>query len=277
VIDAYASWSARLNAHGYPADAELDRTPDDWNHQFYILVAAALLDTNHDRFEQHLLPLLELPDQSFCGVVDTLIYAADVCYFNDKSRPADRARELRERLVTRTKALERWLRDNQPGDLRIDHHTGPTIAKLLMNLYSPFASTESYLVPAIFDRLDPILDTLRPLLPGGPTAFVALCTMNTLSVAPTTRHLDFLLFAVETWLGATTSDSSMWHALGIGRKVAQWFEKAAAEDPYLLRRDHPERARIAAMLGRLTSLGVSEAHDIEIRVEAEVANGDTSG
>jgi hypothetical protein len=101
--------------------------------------------------------------------------------------------------------------------------------------------------------------------------------MNTLSVAPTTRHLDFLLFAVETWLGATTSDSSMWHALGIGRKVAQWFEKAAAEDPYLLRRDHPERARIAAMLGRLTSLGVSEAHDIEIRVEAEVANGDTSG
>lgn len=272
VIDAYAPWSARLNAHGYPADTELYRTPDDWNHQFYILVASALLDADHDRFEQHLLPLLELPDRSFCDVADTLIHAADVCYFNDRSRPAARVRELRERLVTRTKALERWSWDNRPGDLRIDHNSGPVIAKLLMNLYNPFASTESYLVPAVFDRVDPILDTLRPLLPGGPTAFVALCTMNTLSVAPTTRHLDFLLFAVETWLEATTSDPPMWHTLGIGRKVAQWIEKAAVEDPSLLRRNHPERVRIDVMLGRLVSLGVSEAHEIETRIEAERAS-----
>jgi hypothetical protein len=272
VIDAYAPWSARLNAHGYPADAELDRTPDEWNRQFYILVASALLDADHDRFEQHLLPLLELPDRSFCDVADTLIHAADVCYFNDRSRPADRARELRGRLVTRTKALERWSWDNRLGDLRIDHNTGPVIAKLLMNLYNPFASTESYLVPAVFDRVDPILDTLRPLLPGGPTAFVALCTMNSLSVAPTARHLDFLLFAVETWLEAPRNDPSMWHSLGVGRKVAQWFEMAAVEDPSLLRRDHPERARIDVMLGRLVSLGVSEAHEIERRIEAEQAS-----
>lgn len=272
VIDAYAPWSARLNAHGYSADAELDRTPDDWNHQLYILLAAALMDADHDRFERHLLPVLELPDRSFCDIADTLIHAADVRYFNDKSRPADRARDLRERLVTRTKALERWSWDNRPGDLRIDHDTGPVIAKLLMNLYNPFASTESYLVPTVFDRVDPILDTLRPLLPGGPTAFVALCTMNTLSVAPTPRHLDFLLFAVEAWLDATRTDNSMWHMLGIGRKVAQWFDKAAVEDPSLLRCEHPQRMRIDAMLGRLVSLGVSEAHEIEMRIEAEQAS-----
>lgn len=271
VIDAYASWSARSNAHGYPANAELDRAPDRWNHQFYILVASALLDADHDCFEQHLLPLLELPDRSFCDVADTLIHAADVCYFNDRSRSADRARELRGRLVTRTKALVRWSWDNRPGDLQIDHNTGPVIAKLLMNLYNPFAGTQSYLVPAVFDRVDPILDTLRPLLPGGPTAFVALCTMNSLSVAPTARHLDFLLFAVETWLHATRNDPSMWHSLGVGRKVAQWFELAAVADPSLLGRDHPERGRVDVMLGRLVSLGVSEAHEIEMRIEAEQA------
>lgn len=269
VIDAYAPWSARLNAHGYSADAEPDRTPDDWNHQFYILFAAALMDAGHDRFEWHLLPILELPDRSFCDVADALIHAADVRYFNDRSRPAARARDLRERLVTRTIALERWSCDNRPGDLRIDHDTGPLIAKLLMNLYNAFTSTESYLVLAVFDRLDPLLDTLRPLLPGGPTAFVALCTMNSLSVAPTARHLEFLLFAVETWFEATRDDPSMWQSLGIGRKVAQWFEKAAEGDPSLLRRDHPERARIDVMLGRLVSLGVSEAHEIETRIEAE--------
>ncbi|WCR11093.1 hypothetical protein JHW45_01390 [Paracoccus stylophorae] len=30
------------------------------------------------------------------------------------------------------------------------------------------------------------------------TVFIALCTVNTLNMAPTARHLDLLLFAVET-------------------------------------------------------------------------------
>jgi len=272
VVIAYAGWSARLNAHGYPADAEIDRTPDDWNLQFYILFTAALMDTAEDRFELLLQPILELPDRSFCDVADTIIHAADVRYFNDRSRPAGRARDLRERLVARVITLRRWLRDTWGSDLRIDFDTGPPIAKLLMNLYNAFNPTATYLVPAVFHRIDPLLDTLRPLLTGGPTAFVALCTMNTLSVAPSPRHLDFLLFAVETWLKATQDDPSMWLALGIGRKVAKWLEKAAVEDPSLLRREHPEGARIAAMLGRLVSLGVSEAHDIEMRIEAESAS-----
>jgi hypothetical protein len=174
-------------------------------------------------------------------------------------------------LVARTIGLARWARDSRPGDLRIDFETGPAIAKLLMNIYNPFASTESYLVPAVIDRLDPLLDTLRPLLHGGPTQFVAMCTMNILAVAPTVRHLDFLLFAVETWLDVVRDDPSMWHSLGIGRKVAQWFEMAAEEDVTLLWRGHPERARIDAMLGRLVSLGVSESHEVERRIAAEQA------
>jgi hypothetical protein len=272
VIETYAPWSARLNAHGYSADAELNQTPDDWNHQFYVLFAAALMDANRDRFERLLSPILELPDCSFCDVTETLIHAADVCYFNDRSRPADRARTLREQLITRAKTLKRWSWGNRPGDLRIDHDSAPVIAKLLMNIYNSFTSTQSYLVPAVFDRLDPLLDTLRPLLPGGPTAFVSLCTMNTLMVAPTSRHLDFLLSAVETWLNATRTDQSMWLVLGIGLKVAEWFDKAAVEDPSLLHREHPQRMRIDAMLGRLVSLGISEAHEIEMRIEAEHAN-----
>ena len=63
----------------------------------------------------------------------------------------------------------------------------------------------------------------------------------------------------------------MWHSLGIGRKVAQWFEKAAEEDVTLLRRSHPERLRIDAVLGRLVSLGMSEARERERRIAAEQA------
>lgn len=273
VIETYAPWSARLNAHGYSADAELNQTPDDWNHQFYVLFAFALMDADRDRFERLLSPILELPDCSFCDVADTIIHAADVRYFNDRNCPADCARDLREQLVTRTMALRRWSWGNRPGDLHIDLDRGPVIAKLLMNVFNLLTRhTESYLVPAVFDRLNPLLDTLRPLLPGGPTAFVSLCTMNTLMVNPTSQHLDFLLSAVEAWLASTRTDESMWHVLGIGRKVAEWFDKAAVEDPSLLHREHPQRMRIDAMLGRLVSLGISEAHEIEMLIEAEQAS-----
>ncbi|SFL44006.1 hypothetical protein SAMN04488004_11913 [Loktanella salsilacus] len=110
--------------------------------------------------------------------------------------------------------------------------------------------------------------------PGGPTAFIAVCTMNTLNDAPTARHLDFLLVAVETWLDVTNGDRSMWHELGIGRKVAEWFETAAVDDPSLYGQSHPSRNRIDAILGRLVSLGVSEAHELEVRIQTE-ANSQT--
>ncbi|WP_290770992.1 hypothetical protein [Hoeflea sp.] len=273
IVDAYALWSARLNGHGYSADAELNQTPDAWNHQFYSLAASALMDATQGRFEFILQPILELPDRPFCDVAETLIHAADVRYFNEPNRPSDRAFALRQRLVTRTLALDRWSWDRRRGDLGIDIETGPTIGMLLMNLHSSFSGTKTYLVPAVFDRVDPLLETVRPMMRGGPTAFIALCTMNTLNVAPTARHLGFLLFAVETWLEVTNGDRAMWHELGIGRKIAEWFEATAAEDPSLYRQVHPSRSRIDAILGRLVSLGVSEAHDLELRIQAETKTG----
>lgn len=47
--------------------------------------------------------------------------------------------------------------------------------------------------------------------------------------------------------------------------------KGAEEDVTLLRRSHPERLRIDAVLGRLVSLGMSEARERERRIAAEQA------
>lgn len=274
IVDAYAPWSAGLNDHGFSADAELSRRPDEWNQQFYFLVASVLMDATQDRFEALLQPIIELPDQPFCDVAKTLIHAADVRYFNERSLSPVRACALRQQLVARTMALDRWSWDYRRGGIGIDIETGPTIAVQLMNLYNAFASTKTYLVAAVFDRVDPLLAVLRPMMPGGPTGFVALCTMNTLTVAPTARHLDFLLFAVETWLDVTKGDRLIWHDLDIGLKVAEWLETAAIDDPSLFRWDHPSRARIDAMLGRLVSLGVWQAHELELRIQAD-ANSQT--
>lgn len=274
IIESYAPWSARMNGHGYSADAELSQTPSDWNNQFYALVSSALMDAAEDQFWLFLKPIIELPDRPFCNVAETVIHAADVHYFNEPHRPSARASALRQKMVARAIELNRWSWDRRRVELGIDLQTGPMIGTLLMNLHNPFSGAKSYLVPAVFDRVDPLLETLRPMISGGPTAFIALCTMNTLNVAPTARHLDFLLNAVETWLDATNGDRSMWHELGIGRKVAEWLKAAAVDDPSLYGQSHLSRSRIDAILGRLVSLGVSEAHELEVRIQTE-ANSQT--
>lgn len=266
IVGAYAAWSARKNGFGHPPHVEVDREPMEWNNVFYVLVANELMDAGADRFDDLLAQIEGLPDRSFGDVSEIVLHAADVCYFNDASRSPERAVELRRRLVNRASNLRYWNRDPRPGDLSVDRDTGGVVAKLLLNTHNLIGGTASYLVPAVFDRIDPILDVLRPFVRGGPTAFVALCTMNMLLVAPRARHLNFVLHATEAWLERLPVDAGMWVELGIGRRLVDWMNAAAAEDPSLLESAHPMRKRIDAMVGQLVGLGVPGSYELEKRV-----------
>jgi len=274
IVQAYKGWSARTNGAGLPADAEVDRSPNEWNAQFYALFAHALMDATPQEFDAMVEQVTKLPDQPFADIAETLLHAADVLYFNDAMRPPERSVELRARLAVRTMALQGWRYNHSPGDLSIDFDTGRVVAKMLLNTYDPFQGTRSYLVPAVADRLDPLLEPMRPLQAGGPTTFVALCTINMLLVAPqATRHLDFTLAAVESWFERLPSDIGIWITMGIGRKVVEWFEAAILQQPGLLGPAHPHRIRIDRVLGQLVSVGVAEAHELEKRVESAATSG----
>lgn len=272
IVSAYAGWSSKINGAKLPADAETDRSPSEWNDQFYVLFAADLLDAAPERFEALLEQVVILPDKPFSDVAETLIHAADVSYFNDTSRSPVRPVELRERLAARTMALRRWRDNYAPGELSIDFETGGVVAKMLFNTHDPFNGTRSYLVPAVANRLDPLLNTLRALQMSGPTTFVALCTINMLLVAPRSRHLDFLLAAVEAWFERMPSVASLWITAGVGRKIVEWFEAAIVQEPALLEPSHPNRIRIDQVIGQLVSVGIAEAHEIERRIEAAAAS-----
>jgi hypothetical protein len=225
------------------------------------------MDMPPQRFEQELSLITSIPDEPFGSVAEILLHTADVIYFNDSQRPSDRAVELRAQMVQRTMTLRRWQQRRSPSDLTVDYDMGGIVAKLFMNTHNPFTGTKSYLVPAVFDRVDPLLEPLRPILSGGPVPFIALCTMNMLLVAPTGRHIDFLLSATEAWLEYSEGDSTLWEEVGIGRKITEWFEHASILDPLLLNGEHPRRDRIDTMLGRLVELGVPEAYELEQRIE----------
>lgn len=272
IVGAYNGWSSRINGSGLSANAEVDHLPSEWNAEFYALFAKELLDGDPQCFEGLLGQITNLPDKSFCHVAETFLHAADVLYFNQASRAPELPVELRRRIATRAMSLRRWQYNYAPGDLSIDYDTGGIIAKLLLNTHDPFQGTRSYLVPAVADRLDPLLEPMRQLLSGGPTSFVALCTMNMLMVAPRARHLDFLLAAVEAWFERLPSDIRLWGTLGVGRKVVAWFEATMLEDPELLGPVHPQRVRIDSVLGQLVAVGIAEAHEVEKKVEGVAAN-----
>ena len=267
IATTYSDWTAKINGWGLPVEVEVDRSPSEWNAQFYVLFAAALMDASPVRFDDLVKLVTDLPDQSFSKVAETLIHAADVLYFNAGSRQPTRPVELRKRMVVRTMSLRRWKFNRSPGDLSIDFDTGGVVAKLLLNTHDPFDGTRSYLVPSVADRLDPLLDPMGPLQSGGPTTFVALCTMNMLLVAPRARHLDFLLAAVENWFERLSTDPGIWVTVGIGRKVVEWFEATIAEDIGILGPTHPQRESVDRVLGWLVEVGVAEAHELEKRVE----------
>ncbi|WP_305969673.1 MULTISPECIES: hypothetical protein [unclassified Mameliella] len=267
IVSAYAEWTGRMNGLGQAADAEISREPTDWNLQYYALYAERLLDGDDAAFAADLPFVTDLPDAPFAEVAQTVQHAADVLYFNHTSRAPERPVALREKLVTRLMKLSRWRSILDPGEARIGLNSGGVIGQMLFNTYGPITGTHSYLVPTVFDRVDPFLPILRPMLPGGPTVFVARCTMNLLLVAPRSRHLGFLLDAVDAWFGRTTSPD-LWIAAGVGGRVMQWFEACVGEDPGLLEPGHPARTRIDRVLGRLVAVGVAEAHDLEQRVAA---------
>jgi hypothetical protein len=267
VVEAYVDWTARMNGLGLPVDIEIDHDPHDWNMYYYALFAERLLDATDESFEADLKLVTDLPDEPFGKVAQTVIHSADALYCNDPQRPAARPADLRARLAQRVMALHRWRYADDPASSRIDMQSGGIVAKIMLNTYNPFNGTQSYLPPLLFDRVDPLLPSMRPLLPGGPTAFVALCTMNLLLVETRARHLDFLLEATEAWFGRTQAPG-LWIDLGIGRKVVQWLEAAIIQEPGLLAPAHPLRARIDRALGRLVGVGVAEAHELELKVEA---------
>lgn len=267
VVEAYVDWTARMNGLGLPVDIEIDHDPHEWNTHYYALFAERLLDATEASFEADLKLVTALPDESFSKVAQTVIHSADVLYFNDPGRPAARPADLRTRLAQRVMALDRWRHADNPASPRIDMQSAGIIAKIMLSTYNPFNGTQSYLPPTLIDRVDPLLPAMRPLLPSGPTAFVALCTMNLLLVAPRARHLDFLLEATEAWFGRTQAPG-LWIDMGIGPKVVQWLEAAIIQEPGLLAQAHPLRARIDRALGRLVGVGVAEAHELELRVEA---------
>jgi len=268
IVETYWDWTSLENGFGKPADAEIERTPDDWNFAFYAIAAPTLMQASDPERDRMIARIEGLPDRSFSNVVGLIQRAVDAWYFNDPSHEAARAAELRRRFGARAVGMRSWNYIRSPGDLFIDMHTADVASSLFMNETSVGAPPRAYVPSRLFHRVDPMLEPLRPILGGGPVHYIARCAMNLLLVEPNPSHADFLFEAVEVWLARVGADSAVWIDAGIGTRVVEWLRHASDNDPGLLSPESLLRGRMDAILSALVSFGVAEAHELEQRIAA---------
>jgi hypothetical protein len=94
--------------------------------------------------------------------------------------------------------------------------------------------------------------------------------MDLLLVAPRARHLDFPLGGIEACFDRTQAPD-LWIATGIRRWIVKWFEggDCRGTGPAVARGLGARAKRPPAW--RLVGIGVAEAHELELRVQAASA------
>ena len=270
LVEAYSGWSGRINGAGQASETEVDRSPSEWNAQFYALFAEALMEAAPDQFDVLVEQVIALPDEPFGDVAETVLHAADVLYFNDASRSPERPVDLRARIATRTTALRRWRYNysGRPLD-RLRHRRRRRENPPRHPRPVPW---HAQLPRSICRRrLDPLLEPMRPLQVGGPTSFVAFCTMNMLLVASRARHLDFVLVAVEAWFERLPMDPGLWVTMGILGRSSNGSRLPLSRTPAFWGLPIRKGAHIDHVLGHLVSVGIAEAHELEKQVQGVAA------
>jgi hypothetical protein len=262
LVRTYADFSARRNGLGLGPDEELSLSPDEWNSNYYALLARALVGlTEAEIDELAVARIAALPDQSFFDVTPQFLRAVDVIYFNDHLLEAE-APGIRQRFIDRLTASSGWQRLIGSRSSSIELHLAPAVGAIFFNDYVLRQAT-TYLQPKAMELVAPFLPALIDVVTRGPSYFVALVTMNVLEVSPDASLLPVIVAGGKAWVASYGDDTSFWVEHGIGRRLCAWIDQVREASPEALAADKPERQAIDAILAVLVRLGVAEARLLE--------------
>jgi hypothetical protein len=262
-IGAYADWTARANGAGHEVDAEIDSHVDEWNREFFRLLARSLVGMSPGQAAAAVARAIAVPDRSFFDIVETLAPALDELYFNGLGLSAEVAVRLRSLLSDRLVESAGWKRERDRSEHRVELWIGPAIGALFFNSYTSVSGARCYLLAKGIDQVDPFLPQLTRLIEEGPVPFTAMLTMNMLEVSKKPEHAGFFLSSTVTWLQRQPGNAQLWVDDGLGARLAKWLEAVTTSDASLRAATHPLRAQIDDVLARLVQVGVAEAHRVE--------------
>jgi hypothetical protein len=261
---AYARWTAVANGSDLEKDDDSDRTPHEWNHAYFNLLARCLSGLTIPQIDDLALGLIAgLPGEACFDVMTIFLRSVDDVYFNGRALDDKAAVHIRAALARRLMASRVWEWQRRERSDRITMHLGPAIATLLFNDFGHLQPAKCYLFAKAIERLDPFLPVLQELAESGLFLFMATTLLNLLEVAPRPAHLGLICAAAKSWLAAHPDSREFWIGHAIGRRICALIEAILRLDPTLFSSSQPVRREIDEFLGRLVRLGVSEAHRLE--------------
>ncbi|MCA9564002.1 MAG: hypothetical protein KC561_10960, partial [Myxococcales bacterium] len=263
LVETYAAWTARANGAGCEESAETNNQADNWNGVFFRLLARTLLGSDLDHASSQIVRAIAVPDRSFFDIAEILVPALDELHFNDLGLDLGMALRLRGHIADRLMRTAGWRRERERSEMSVEMRIGPAIGVLFFNRYSSFGGSHCYLLEKGIDRVDSFFPQITRLIQDGSVPFTALLTMNLLEVSPRSEHTAFFLSSALTWLQKQPNNKPLWVDGGLGARLAQWLELAAASDATLRATTHPLRAQVDDLLARLVRVGVAEAHRVE--------------
>lgn len=264
IVRTFADWTATANGAGLDPDAEINRTPGEWNAAYYDLVARCLPNLSPEEISEIALArICSLPDQSFFDVIASFLPSVDAVYFNELGLDERTAVDVRAALAERMAASSAWKHLLGKRQASIEMHIGPAIAALFFNNHGFTQPASCYLLPKGIDRVAPFLPVLEALAKTGASIFVAFLTLNLLEVSKRPEHLPFLLSAVHEWLRHYAGDAEFWVEHGIGRRVCAWLEAAHQKQPDLFKPGDLARTDTDRILAAFVQMGIADARRME--------------
>ncbi|MEY9182365.1 hypothetical protein [Bradyrhizobium sp. USDA 313] len=267
---AYASWTSEANGLGMDSDAEPSNLPQEWNGEYFALLANSLEGLLAGEVDQFTIEYLrQLPDRPFYDAITSFVRSLDVVYFG-RGQLISHAARIRSGLAAHLMQTAGWKRlSYRRSQSSIEMHIGPAIAVMFFNDYYSFGGPpQCYLNALGVSKSGPFLETLIKLNESEQSFLQAMVTLNFLEVQPTPDHLDLAISSAWSWAKVYSENTNFWVDHGIGRRLCDWLDSILSTAPELFVVGIVRREILDKLLATLVSLGVPEARRLEMALMA---------
>ena len=263
IENAYAAWTFAANGAGLPEDEDVE-APDEWNSAFFTVMTANFRGKSMVDIETALRPVFALNDDRFFDLTENVLYKIDVLFFNERSLEPEVAVVLRGLFADRLAKSYGFQRLRSKKSDGIEMRLGPAVATVFMSTHNFGQAPRCYLPPGFVESSLVFTPLLQPLAERAPCAFVAMCVMSWVEVAPTTAHLPVVVTFASAAVEARPDDKMFWSDHGMGARISSWLSARLAADPAAFDSAAPLRSAIDALVAKLVAMGIVEARRLEI-------------
>lgn len=263
IENAYAAWTFAANGAGLPEDEDVE-APDEWNGAFFTVMTANFHGKSMADIERALRPIFALNDDRFFDLTENVLYKIDVLFFDDKVLEPDVAVALRGLFANRLAKSYGFQRLRSKKSDGIEMRLGPAVATVFMSTHNFGQAPRCYLPPRFVESSLVFTSLLQPLAERAPCAFVAMCVMSWVELAPMTAHLPLVVSFATAAVEARPEDKTFWSDHGMGARISNWLSARFHADPGAFSAAAPLRPALDALVAKLVAMGVVEARRLEV-------------